>query len=87
MATARDEAGLESVDQGGRNWTRGPTIDLGEIDYVCGLCDVILDLQGCRLFQIRVMPFGIKNETVRLIAKLPGVRITRCKDCGLNNCF
>jgi hypothetical protein len=35
MATARDEAGLELVDQGGTNRTRGPTIDLGEVDYVC----------------------------------------------------
>ena len=47
MATARVEADLESVNKGGRNRTRGPTIDLGEVDYVCGVYDVILDLQGC----------------------------------------
>jgi hypothetical protein len=87
MATARVEAGLESVNQGGRNRTREPTIDLGEVDCVCGVYDVILDLQGCWLFQIGVIPFGIKNKTVRLIAKRRGVRITRCKDCDLNNCF
>lgn len=39
--------GLELADLGGRNCVKKTTIDLSEVDYVCGVCDVILDLQGC----------------------------------------